>query len=219
MLNGSEEVADPARQQSATDGPALQFDDPAALDGPAGHQPLALDGPAAHGTPTGNTPSGGQDASILMGVSSPLFPSMPTSINQATLIDVMSMWTLLQRRMDQGMAVSDAQARPAAQSTVPVPRDDTPPRRSDTPPRPERRPRTPVRWARTPVRRARGLDDTRESSRSRSPVTRSSSIDSPTRDASPVNFSAAFDPEDKNKERSISDEEDEDGDHKKISAA
>ena len=91
------------------------------------------------------------------------------------------------------------------QSTVPAPRDDTPPR-------------TPVRWARTPVRRARGLDDTRESSRSRSPVTRSSSVDSPTRDASPVNFSTALDPEDKIKERSISDDEDEDGDHK-ISAA
>ena len=69
------------------------------------------------------------------------------------------------------------------------------------------------------MRRARGLDDTRESSRSCSPVTRSSSVDSPTRDASPVNFSAALDPEDKIKKRSISDEEDEDGDHKKISVA
>ena len=55
--------------------------------------------------------------------------------------------------------------------------------------------------------------------RYRSPVTRSSSVDSPTRNASPVNFSAALDPEDKVKERSISDDEDEDGDHKKISAA
>ena len=34
-----------------------------------------------------------------------------------------------------------------------------------------------------------------------------------------MNFSAALDPEDKIKERSISDKEDEDGDHKKISAA
>ena len=143
VLDGPDEVADPARQQSATDGSALQFDDPAALDGPACHQPLVLDGPAAHGTPAGNTPSGGQDASILTGVSSPLFPSVPTSINQATLIDFMSMWTLLQQRMDQGMAVPDGQARPVAQSTVPLPRDDTPPRRSDTPSRtPERRPRT-----------------------------------------------------------------------------
>ena len=69
------------------------------------------------------------------------------------------------------------------------------------------------------MRRARGLDDTRESTRSRSPVTRSSSVDSPTRDASPVNFSAALDPEDKVKKRSITDDEDEDGDRKKISAA
>ena len=93
VLDGPEEVADPASQQSATDGPALQFDHPATLDGPACPQPLALDGPAAHGTPAGNTPSGGQDASILTGVSSLLFLSMPTSINQATLIDFMSMWT------------------------------------------------------------------------------------------------------------------------------
>ena len=69
-----------------------------------------------------------------------------------------------------------------------------------------------MRRARTPVRRARGLDDTRESTRSRSPVTRSSS------DASPVNF-FFFDPEDKIKERPITDDEDEDSDHKKISAA
>ena len=64
MLDGPEEVADLASQQSATDGPALQFDDPAGLDGPARPQPLALDIPAAHGTPAGNTPSAGQDASI-----------------------------------------------------------------------------------------------------------------------------------------------------------
>ena len=201
VIDGPEEVADPASQQSATDDPALQFDNPAGVAGPARLQPLALDGPAAHGTPAGNTPSAGQDSSILTGVSSPLFPSMPTAINQAALIDFMSMWTLLQRRMDQGLAVSDAQARPAAQSTVPVPRDDTPPRRSDTPPRtPDRRPRMPIKRVRTPVRRARGLDNTRESTRSRSPVTRSSSVDSPTRDASPVNFSVALDPEDKIKQ-------------------
>ena len=74
-----------------------------------------------------------------------------------------------------GWTVPDAQARPAAQTTVSIPKDDTPPRRSDTPSRtPERQPRMPVRRARTPVRRARGLNDTRESSRSCSPVTRSS---------------------------------------------
>ena len=87
VVDGPEEVADPASQQSATDGPALQFDDPAGVAGPARLQPLAFDGPVAHGTPAGNRPSAGQDSSILTGVSSPLFPSMPTAINQAMLID------------------------------------------------------------------------------------------------------------------------------------
>ena len=76
-----------------------------------------------------------------------------------------------------------------------------------------------MRWARTPVRRARGLDDTRESTLSHSPVTRSSSIDSLTRDAPPVNFSVALDPEDKVKERPVTDDKDEDGDHKNVLAA
>ena len=134
-MDGPEEVADPASQPSAKDSPALQDDDPAGVAGPAHLQTFALEDSAALGTPARNTPSAGRDSSILTGVSSPLFPSMPTSINQAKLIDFMSMWTLLQRRMDQSMAVSDAQARPAAQSTVPAPRDDTPPRRSDSLPR------------------------------------------------------------------------------------
>ena len=116
IVDGPEEVADPARQPAA-----LQDDDPAGVAGPAPSDPATL------GTPAGNTPSAVRDSSILTGVSSPLFPSMPTAINQATLIDFMSMWTLLQRWIDQGMAVSDAQARPAAQSTVPAPRDDTHP--------------------------------------------------------------------------------------------
>ena len=126
----------------------------------------------------------------------------------------------MQRRMDPGMAVPYAQARPAAQSTIPTPRDDdTPPRRSKTPPRmPDRRPRTPVRRSRTPVRRARVMDNTRESTRSRSPI-RSSSSESPPRDASPVNFSAALDSEDKAKDKSMTDDEDEEGAQKKVSAA
>ena len=74
--DGSARHDDPARQQSAMDGSALQFDDPADLDGPAHHQTVVLDGAAAHGTPAGNTPSGWQDTSIVTGVSSPLFPSM-----------------------------------------------------------------------------------------------------------------------------------------------
>ena len=132
--DGSARCDGSSRQQTSMDGSALQFDDPADSDGPARHQSVVLDGPAAHGTPAGTTPSGGQDASILTGGSSPPFPSIPTSIKQATWIDFMSMWTLLQRWMDQGMA-PDAQASLAAQSTVPVPRDDTTPRRSNTPSR------------------------------------------------------------------------------------
>ena len=159
--------------------------------------------------------------SMLLDVSSLLFPSLPRAINQTTLIHFMFMWTLMQRRMDPGMAVPYAQARPAAQSTAPTPRhDDTPPRRSKTPPRtPDRRPRTPVRRSRTPVRRTRGMDDTKESTRSRSPIRRFSLSESPPRDASLVNFSAALDSEDKVKDRSITDDEDEDGAQKKVSAA
>ena len=127
----------------------------------------------------------------------------------------------MQRWMDPGMAVPYAQARPAAQTTAPTPRDDdTPPRRSNTPPRtPDRRPRTPVRRSRTPVRRARVMDDTTDSTRSRSPIRRSSLSDSPPTDASPVNFSAALDSEDKVKDRSITDDEDDDGSQKKVLAA
>ena len=201
---------------------------PAGVASPAHHQnpavdgPAVVDGPVAHGTPAGNTPAAGQDSSMLSDVSSLLFPSLPRAINQTTLIDLMSMWTLMQRRMDPGMAVPYAQARPTAQSTVPTPRDDdTPPRRSKTPPgrTPDRRPRMPMRRSRTPVRWTRGLDNTRESTLSRSPIRRSSSSDSPPRDASPVNFSAALDSEDKVKDRSITDDEDEDGTQKKVSAA
>ena len=63
------------------------------------------------------------------------------------------------------------------------------------------------------------MDDTRESTRSRSAIIRSSSSESPPRDASPVNFSAALDSEDKVKDRSITDDEDDDGSQKKVSAA
>ena len=66
-----------------------------------------------------------------------------------------------------------------------------------------------MRQARMPVRQR---SESRES-RSRSPLSRSSSVESPARDESPVNFTAAMDPESK---RDISDDE---GDSKKISAA
>ena len=69
------------------------------------------DGPAAQGTPAGNATVDRQDASIVSDVSSLIFPSMPRRINQETLLDFMSMWTLMQCRMD-GPTAQDAQSRP-----------------------------------------------------------------------------------------------------------
>ena len=54
------------------------------------------DGPVAQGTPAENTPAAGQDTSMVSDVSSLLFPSLPRNINQANLVDFMSMWTLMQ---------------------------------------------------------------------------------------------------------------------------
>ena len=93
--------------------------------------------------------------------------------------------------------------------------DQTLPRRSGTA---VRHSRTPVRWPRTAVRRSRGMGS-RDSTRSRSSIRRSSSSESCTRDASPVDFSAALNTEEKVKDRSISEEEDDKGSQKKVSAA
>ena len=64
---------------------ALQFDDPA--EDPARLPAVGVDGSAGHGTPAATTPGGGPDVSMSTGTSSPLFPSIPRSINQATLVD------------------------------------------------------------------------------------------------------------------------------------
>ena len=151
--------------------------------------------------------------------------------------DFMSMWTLLQRRMDQS-SVPVAPACPPDQAAAPAPRHDStirgsatlarsPEKRPKSPERflhtpqstvssffrrarkPERKARTPVRQARTPVRHR---SESRES-RSCSPLSRSSSVESPARDESPLNFVAAMDPESK---RDISDDEGDDGDSKKV---
>ena len=95
--DGSASLDDPAPRQIASDSSALQFDDSAESDGPARHPAAGVDRSAGHGTPAGTTLVGGPDASVLTGTSSLLFPSIPTSINQATLIDFMSMWTLFSR--------------------------------------------------------------------------------------------------------------------------
>ena len=131
--------------------------------------------------------------------------------------------------MDQSSVPVDP-ACPPAQSSAPATRHDSTPWRSATPAiTPERRPRTPERFprtpqrstrtsdrrVRTPIRRARSCSESRDS-RSSSPVSRSSSVEFPTRDWSPVNFTAAMDPDIK---RVFSDDEDDDGDSKKISTA
>ena len=207
----SEDPADVSEVESE-----LQFDEPDETDGPA-----RLPTEARLGTPAATSPGDGPDISRSTGTSSLLFPSIPRCINQETLVDFMSMWTLLQRRMDQS-SVPVAPACPPDQSAAPAPRHDSTNRRSATPARtperipesperflhtpqstvssflrrarePERKVKTPVRQARMPVRHR---SESRES-RSRSPLSRSSSVESPARDESPLNFAAAMDPESK----------------------
>ena len=79
----------------------------------------------------------------------------------------------------------------------------------------DRQARTPVRPPRTPVRRSRNHSESRDS-RSRSPLSRSSSVESTAPDGSPLNFNAALDMDSK---RALSEDEDAEGDGKKISAA
>ena len=69
------------------------------------------------------------------------------------------------------------------------------------------------------MRRLRDVDESRSSTRSRSPVRRSSLSESPPRDGSPVNFSAAQDTAENNRDRSLSDDEDEDRSSWKVSSA
>ena len=79
----------------------------------------------------------------------------------------------------------------------------------------ERQARTPVRPPRTPVRPARNHSESRDSG-SRSPLSRSSSVESTARDESPLNFNAALNVDSK---RALWEDEDVEGDSKKISAA
>ena len=63
------------------------------------------------------------------------------------------------------------------------------------------------------------MDESRDSTRPQSPIRRSSSLESCTRNTSPVNFSAALNTEDKVKDRTTSDKEGDEGSQKKVSAA
>ena len=84
-----------------------QDDDPAVADSahsqkPAGDDLARGDRSADQDTPTGTTPVTGQDTSMGSDASSLTFPSLPRTISQATLVDFISMWTLMQHRMDTG---------------------------------------------------------------------------------------------------------------------
>ena len=109
-------------------------------------------GPVAQGTPAVMTPARsitpdrqGQDTTMVSEASSFLFPSLLRQINQTSLLDFMSMMTLMQRNMDTVMPVSDTQTRSAVET----------PRAGDA--------QTPPRRSRTPVRHSRGMDESRSS--------------------------------------------------------
>ena len=220
----------------------LRFDDPDDFDGPAPLPAAGVDGSARQENPAA-TPVGGSDVSIQTGTSTPLlFPSIPKTINQATLVDFMSMWTLLQCRMELP-SVPDNSISPTVQASLPVPERDSDNTRSATPAgsptrtksperflhtpqssisslvrrakEADRQARTPVKPPRTPVRRSRNHSESGDS-RSRSPLSRSSSVESAALDESPLNFNAALDMDSK---RAFSEDEDAEGDGKKISAA
>ena len=63
------------------------------------------------------------------------------------------------------------------------------------------------------------MDESRSSTRSRSPIRKSSSSESSPRDGSPVDFSAALDTTENVRNKSLSDEEDEEGSSRKVSSA
>ena len=95
----------------------LRFDDTDNLDGPAPLPAAGVDGSAGQGNPAA-MPVGGPDVSSMTGTSTPPpFPSIPKTINQATLVDFMSLWTLLQRRLDLP-SVPDNSLSPAIQSSL-----------------------------------------------------------------------------------------------------
>ena len=117
IVDDSAGVADPAQEQDPAGADSAQTQNSAVDDSARGDEPVA------QGTPAGTTPDAVQDASTVSDVSSLLFPSLPRSINQANLLDFMSMMTLLQRRMDLGLPVPDTQSRPVDQT--PMTRDQT----------------------------------------------------------------------------------------------
>ena len=127
----------------------LRFDDPDDFDGPAPLPAAGVDGSSRQENPAA-TPVGGPDVSIQTGTSTPLlFPSIPKTINEATLVDFMSMWTLLQRRMELP-SVPDNSISPTVQTSLPVPERDLDNMRSATPAGSPTRTKSPERFLHTP---------------------------------------------------------------------
>ena len=135
--------ADPAQEEdSAGVADSADREDSAAADSAGGADPVGQGTPARTTPARSQTPDQqGQDSTMISEDGSVIFPSLPRRINQANLLDFISMMTLMQRRMDTVMPVPDTQNRP----TVETPRT----RDSQTPPR----------RSRTPVRRHRGMDE------------------------------------------------------------
>ena len=206
VVDDSAGVADPAHEKDSA-GVADSADrQDSAVDNSA-----RGDGPVAQGTPAGTTPAAaftpdrqGQDTTIVSDASrwfSRPFWDRSTRLPYLTLCQ---WWP----QCNVGWTWLCQFQTPVAQT--PMFRDDqTPPRRS----------RTPVRRSRTPVRHSKGMDESRDSTRSRSPIRRSSFSESSLRDASPVDFSAVLDSAEKVKDKSISDEEDDEGSQESLSGA
>ena len=202
-------VADPAEDDDSAGGadPA-ERDDSAAADSARGAGPAGQSAPAVMTPTRSQTPvQQGRDPEFSSEDGSVIFPSLPRLINQTSLLDFLSMMTLMQRRMDTVMPAPENPDRPPVERRV-VHRSPSSSRTGEL--------QAPARRSRTPVRRCRDFDESRSSTCSRLPVRKSSSK-SPPRDGSPVNFSAALDPGET--ARSLSDGEDEDGSSRKVSSA
>ena len=104
---------------------------PAGVMGPAEREDSAAahsaggSGPAGQRMPAGTTPAMSQtpdqqrhDSVMASEDGSVIFLSLPRQINQTSLLDFMSMMTLMQRRMDTVMPVPDSQDRPPVKSRV-----------------------------------------------------------------------------------------------------
>ena len=175
--------ADSARQSdSAEDEDSARVDEPTGDADSAEEEDSAVVDSTGQGAPARMTPARsqtpaqqGQNSVMLSEYGSVIFPSLPRWINQASLLDFMSMMTLMQRGMDIVMPVPDNQDRPTVETS----------RTRDS--------QTLAKRSRTPVRRSKEMDESRSSTRSKSPVRRSSSAESSPGDGSPVNFLAALD--------------------------